>query len=200
LWCLHHINCGARAMGCDRSPANTEGVDPKRISSAKGTGIMNTKNSRRAKWLAIPAAVAAVAVAAPAAASASEPESEPTTIVVTKEWRHLQGWASEKVPAYQCPATNPYLIDKNFAPGGTTLINGVEIDQSGKDPWPIGVSITIWSHEIDGNTGRVYSTGISGAPLASSATNWDPLHIRAYRVKLHCTSNKAEAFSSTSTP
>lgn len=150
----------------------------------------------------VAASVVGLAVAGPVASAQaweSVEEIDAANVVVSKEWRHLKGWESEKVPAYQCPTTHPYLIDQNFAPGGTTLIKGVEINQTA-NPWPIGVSVTVWTPEIDGDTGRVYSRGISSDALASSATNWDPLHTRAYQVKLHCTNDKAQAFSSHSAP
>lgn len=154
----------------------------------------------RSAVLAAPVTAAAVLGSAPAASAATEPVPGTDTVIVTKELRTLAGWESEKVPAYQCPNTHPYLIKENFAPGGTTLIAGVEIDQGGASPWPIGVSITGWVPEIDGYDGKVYSRGISAGALASSATNWDPFSYRSYRVKLHCTDSMAEAFKSDTAP
>ena len=52
--------------------------------------------------------------------------------------RYLTGWLhSERVLPYQCPSSHPWLNGQNYAPFGTLLIRGVEVDQTG----PVGVSI-----------------------------------------------------------
>lgn len=152
----------------------------------------------RTALVALPVGAAALMGSATASASI-EPGSDPDTVIVTKEWRQLAGWESEKVPAYQCPDTHPYLRDQNFAPGGTSLIRGVEIDQNGASPWPIGVSITQWTPYVDGHDGKVYSRGIGAGPIASSATNWT-WEYKSYRVKLHCTDSMALAWKTSSAP
>jgi hypothetical protein len=97
--------------------------------------------------------------------------------------RHLNGfWANESVPAYRCPASRPYLENHNYAPVGTSLINGVEVRQS-SSPWPIGVSVTGAKAEFGTFSPAV---GISDAPFSSSATNWAGGD-KSYQVVLHCT-------------
>jgi hypothetical protein len=46
-------------------------------------------------------------------------------------------WTTESVPAYACPQDHGYLLNQNYAPAGTSLINGVEVEGLGK----VGVSI-----------------------------------------------------------
>ena len=98
---------------------------------------------------------------------------------VTFPARTLTGlWANEYVPAYECPqGDHPYLLQQNYAPGGTSLIDGVAVTGLG----PIGVSIT-------GASGDPYATGtLTGYPW-SSATNWT-FGTNSYHVVLHCTSD-----------
>jgi hypothetical protein len=87
------------------------------------------------------------------------------------------------VPAYKCPAHNPYLYDADYDPGGTTLASGVEVQGLG----PVEVSITGTQQvHLQGSEYRVVATmTVLGS---SSATNWDG-DGSAYRVILHCTSN-----------
>ena len=98
--------------------------------------------------------------------------------------RKLGGfWSNEYVPAYKCPAHNPYLYYADYDPGGTTLAYGVEVQGLG----PVGVSITgTQQAHVQGSEYRVVAT-MTGLG-SSSATNWDG-DGSAYRVILHCTSN-----------
>jgi hypothetical protein len=90
--------------------------------------------------------------------------------------RRLQGfWSNEFVPAYQCPADHPYLLNHDNAPPfGTAIPNGVAVENLG----PVGVSIPVRT-----NSGK-YALGTR----LGSATNWttDP---QSYRVLLQCTSD-----------
>ena len=103
--------------------------------------------------------------------------------------RTLSGlWANESVPAYTCPRGRtggllfPYLDTHDYAPAGTHLPRGVEVQGLG----PIGVSIEAkWTLEFTPN-----SFSLAGYPTGtlrdgSSATNWT-LGTAAYRVILHC--------------
>jgi hypothetical protein len=97
--------------------------------------------------------------------------------------RQLDGlWANEFVPAYQCPDDHQYLYFKNYAPPGTTIPHGVELDRDSD----VGVSITATVRPRGADLiGRTYGTA-TGFPN-SGATNW-ALGKRSYRVILHCTS------------
>lgn len=113
--------------------------------------------------------------------------------------RTLSGlWANEFVPAYSCPGAMggsgsaggtfysytpfPYLDNQDYAPAGTHLPNGVEVQGLG----PIGVQIQAkWTLQF-----RPHSYALAEYPTGtlregSSATNWT-LGTAAYRVVLHC--------------
>ncbi len=98
--------------------------------------------------------------------------------------RHLNGlWANDSVPSYRCPESDPWLYNQNYAPAGTTISRGVEIQEDWGTPWPIGISITA----------TLSSGGLLGHPEAtetgfpnSSATNWT-VGDHWYKVILHCT-------------
>jgi hypothetical protein len=99
--------------------------------------------------------------------------------------RALSGlWANEYVPAYKCPASFPWLLFFNYAPSGTQLPDGVEVDGLG----PIGVSISGVSSAIPGpdsrRPGKLATGTLTGFPN-SSATSWR-LGINSYTVVLHC--------------
>jgi RTX calcium-binding nonapeptide repeat (4 copies) len=113
-----------------------------------------------------------------------------TCTVASHASRSLTGlWANEYVPAYQCPASHPYLEDQNYAPAGTALPQGVAVAGLG----PIGVSIT-GTKTREGppeQDGYIYEHTIAtstGFPN-SSATNWET-DTNSYQVYLHCTSNR----------
>ena len=96
-------------------------------------------------------------------------------------------WANEYVPAYRCPAGHPYLLNQNFAPAGTDLVKGVEVEGLG----PIGVSIT-GSVAIETPQG-LRTTNTTTGGVSSSATNWT-LGSASYKVILHCTSDPAHGY------
>lgn len=100
---------------------------------------------------------------------------------VTFPARSLTGlWANEFVPAYGCPATNPHFNNTSYAPFGTSLPLGVEVQGLG----PIGVAITgTGQYLVSGLYADRTSTGFPD----SSATNWT-FGTHKYRVILHCTS------------
>jgi len=110
--------------------------------------------------------------------------------------RTLTGlWANEYVPSYACPDdasdmgdAHTFLYNQNFAPGGTTVPNGVYVYGLG----PIGVSITEtaagansqWGErepDLEDQAGQT----VTGFP-ASSATNWTSGK-NSYRLQLACT-------------
>jgi Ca2+-binding RTX toxin-like protein len=93
--------------------------------------------------------------------------------------------SNEYVPAYQCPLDHAYLLNKNYAPFGTSLPEGVEIFNLGN----VGVSIT-GAQSRYASDGKPYPVGtLTGFP-SSSATNWAvPSSTQAYQVILHCTSD-----------
>lgn len=110
--------------------------------------------------------------------------------------RTLNGWLSnEFVPAYECPKTgtigptgsqpHPYLLAQNFAPVGTTLPRGVEVQGLG----PVGVSITAVDYNSAGALANQTETGFPN----SSATNWAG-GSQSYRVILHCTSDPNQGY------
>jgi hypothetical protein len=119
----------------------------------------------------------------PFTAECADPQNTDCT-VTEFAYRTLRGlWGNEHVPAYQCPPSHPYLLDRRYAPGGTSLPMGVGVNGSGD----IGISITgiRWSQGIplvlDG-----YAIGTQTGFPNSSATNW-AFGARSYRVLLHCT-------------
>jgi hypothetical protein len=104
--------------------------------------------------------------------------------------RTLTGfWANEHVPAYQCPAPDHrFLLNQKYAPAGTSLPNGVEVEGLG----PIGVSISGVAYERLSN-GEARNTATATGDTASSATNWE-FDTNSYRVILHCTSDPAHGY------
>ena len=81
----------------------------------------------------------------PFVAPCAHPQN-PDCSVTAFPGRSLTGlWANEYVPAYRCPDDHPFLLNQNYAPLGTHLPPGVEIQQSQRgvpgDPWQIGVTI-----------------------------------------------------------
>lgn len=105
------------------------------------------------------------------------PSYTDTLCTVTFPARTLSGlWANEYVPAYKCPSPQPYLTNYDFAPHGTTIPKGVQIQGLG----PIGVSI-LTTLEKDG-----LAQGTATGFPHSSATNWT-IGDASYTVILHCT-------------
>jgi hypothetical protein len=101
-------------------------------------------------------------------------------------------WSSEHVPAYKCPDSHPSLLTQNYAPAGTTLLHGVEVQGLG----PIGVSISGALRAGIYSLGHIppqlflNDVGTQTGDTASSATNWT-LGPASYKVILHCTSDPA---------
>jgi hypothetical protein len=108
--------------------------------------------------------------------------------------RTLNGfWANEYVPAYECPGGHPFLLNVSYAPYGTTLPNGVQVQGLG----PIGVSIrgtadTPLDATVTFNTEYRETRTLTGFPW-SSATNWT-IEPRSYRVILHCTKDSDRGY------
>ena len=100
--------------------------------------------------------------------------------------RTLRGlWANEYVPSYRCPADHPLLAAKvHFAPFGTTLPSGVDVEGLG----PIGVAI-LKTIAVKVDIPGLKATGLAGQTATghpnSSATNWT-FGTRSYRVVLFC--------------
>lgn len=128
---------------------------------------------------------------APCDSQPQVPVGSAASCTVTFPERTLSGlWANEFVPAYRCPTSGlfygnfPYLVNQGFAPAGTTLPKGVEVQGLG----PVGVSIIQHStnNDLYYSTGHFYATGT--VTDVSSATNWN-LGSSSYRVILHCTND-----------
>jgi hypothetical protein len=109
-------------------------------------------------------------------------------------------WGTENVPVYRCPGRvnvdtggephvidHPYLLNQNYAPAGTHLDNGVEVDGLGD----VGALIhTINTPETFQGTGffRVETSSVD-----STVTNWT-LGFQHYTVILHCTSDPTHGY------
>jgi hypothetical protein len=91
-------------------------------------------------------------------------------------------WSSEYVPSYKCPPDHPWLLNRDYAPYGTSIPRGVEIQGLG----PIGVSISVIHRSASPPPSQV--TGTRTGFLASSATNWNGPGA-SYKVILHCSSD-----------
>jgi hypothetical protein len=100
--------------------------------------------------------------------------------------------SNDYVPAYQCPLDHAYLLNKNYAPFGTSLPEGVEVTNLGN----VGVSIT-GAQSRYASDGKPYPVGtLTGFP-SSSATNWAiPSSTQAYQIVLHCTSDLSHSIPS----
>lgn len=124
----------------------------------------------------------------PFIAPCADPQHVDCTVSGFKE-RRLEPplWRNEYVPSYRCPADHPYLLKRNFAPAGTELPLGVEIQEDWGLPWPIGVSISEVSR-VKLKDGSFRARGTSTGLHFSSATLWD-INAHWYRVILHCTSD-----------
>jgi hypothetical protein len=88
------------------------------------------------------------------------------------------------VPSYKCGNASdgdigaPYLYIQSFAPGGTTLPEGVAVLGLG----PIGMSITA---TLAVGPGNGQAGGTRSASPWSSATNWE-ISPNSYSVQLYC--------------
>jgi hypothetical protein len=141
---------------------------------------------------AAPAAGAAQAVggngtnADPFTTACSNPQPVDCTITGFASRSLSRLWTNEFVPAYICPRDDhPYLLNREYAPFGTTLPAGVEIEGLG----PVGVSITGVSQLVRRGRANGTQTGTG----VSSVTNWTP-GTASYRVLLHCTSDPARGY------
>jgi hypothetical protein len=104
------------------------------------------------------------------------------TCIVRFPARTLRGfWANEHVPAYECPVTDRYLVDIDYAPAGTQLPPGVEVQVLG----PIGVTIDGVSSHGRSYGGIPYAAGTLTGFGNSSATNWT-FGDAAYSIVFHC--------------
>jgi hypothetical protein len=122
----------------------------------------------------------------PFTAECADPQNEDCT-VSGFAYRTLNGlWANEYVPAYQCSSSHPYLLEKSYAPSGTTLPVGVGANGLGD----IGMSITgiKWSKGLFPPVYDGYAIGTKTGSPNSSVTNW-AIGPRSYQVQLHCTSD-----------
>jgi hypothetical protein len=126
---------------------------------------------------------------APCDRQPNQPPGSAASCTVSFPARTLSGlWRNEFVPAYSCPksayvTTNfPYLVNQNYAPSGTTLPKGVEVQGLG----PIGAEIRFAKLTQYYSTYLFYATGTLGK--GSSATNWT-VGSASYRVVLHCTND-----------
>jgi RTX calcium-binding nonapeptide repeat (4 copies) len=106
--------------------------------------------------------------------------------------RTLQGlWDNEYVPAYQCATSHPYLVNKSYAPGGTSLPNGVAANGLGA----IGMFITgIRSSEGVFPSFDRYAIGTKTGFPDSSVTNWG-FGRNSYQVQLHCSNNDDNGYT-----
>ena len=100
-------------------------------------------------------------------------------------------WDNEYVPAYQCATSHPFLLQRHYAPGGTTLPLGVAANGLGD----IGMSIT----GIKTSEGILifferYAIGTKTGFPWSSVTNW-AWGRRSYQVQLHCTSDDDNGYT-----
>lgn len=111
-------------------------------------------------------------------------------------------WDREAVPSYQCPADHRFLLNKDYAPVGTRLPLGVEVDGLGwvgvtlsdvisKGPFPTGT--------FNQANGRPIVYDIYyGTARGGQATDWGA-GPNSYRVLLHCTSDLSHAARNTYT-
>lgn len=105
--------------------------------------------------------------------------------------RYLDGfWANEYVPAYRCPSSDPYLLNKKYTPAFSVIGNGIEIQQGHFIEWPIGINIDGQS-SVDSR----FSGTLTGYPN-SSATSWDTRR-NYYQVILHCTADRNRGYNLT---
>ena len=113
-------------------------------------------------------------------------------VVTSFRSRDLGGlWDNEYVPAYQCPPSHPYLIRKNYAPGGTILPPGVGAVGLG----PIGMSIPgIKTAKGLPLVLERYAIGTETGVGASSATNWS-FGVNSYQVQLHCSNDDDDGYT-----
>jgi hypothetical protein len=116
--------------------------------------------------------------------------------------RTLSGaWANEYVPAYRCPPSHPYLLNKTYAPPFTSWGSGVEIvrDEVSGLGYPVSVAITGMSYYKEKTAPNLFGGTRTGFPN-SSATNWLWGGTHSYRIVLHCTSNRCSGTDNVGRP
>jgi len=153
------------------------------------------KHSRRWAWLGLmmaPLVAMLVGVLPTGTAQAATTGFgyDPTVAtVVVNQWITVQPFHLVPIPAYECPSDYPYLQNRDYAPFGTTLVPGVEINQNHPEPWPIGVYIGGHHIRDDG-----YVTGTTGN--LDNATNWAWFDW-SFQVILHCVNDPALGYKYT---
>jgi RTX calcium-binding nonapeptide repeat (4 copies) len=124
----------------------------------------------------------------PYVSDCADPNAQQCAVTTFDERRLSDMWSHEYVPAYRCNVNkHPYLLNQNYAPGGTTLPKGVEVIGLG----PISVSIT--GIAPGSNVGLLYGIGTLTGGLNSSATSWS-FSSNTYRVQLHCSHNVSDGY------
>ena len=121
--------------------------------------------------------------ASPYTAECNPPEPSSTDCAVALWQQTLSGlWTHSGVPAMQCPASHPWLVNQDYTPFGTSVPNGVSVGGLG----PVGIFIS--ADFADSN-------GVAAGTLTdkASATNWTS-GTNTYTVYLHCTHNTGEAY------
>jgi hypothetical protein len=148
--------------------------------------------ARRALAIGLSALAALGAATTAIAPQEARAAAAASVVEFPQETRQLQGfWANEFVPGFQCPASHPFLEKRNYAPAGTSLIPGVSIIQE-REPWPIGVSITL--AKPASGTGERYPHAVGIKSGGTSATNWT-LGGASYQVVLHCTADPSLGYT-----
>jgi hypothetical protein len=124
----------------------------------------------------------------PYVSDCADPGVDKCVLTDFEERRLSDLWSHEYVPAYRCNVDkHPYLLDQNYAPGGTTLPKGVEVIGLG----PISVAIT--GIAVGSVVGENYGIGtLTGFPN-SSATSWS-LSSNTYKVELHCSADLTDGY------
>jgi len=117
--------------------------------------------------------------------------------------------ATEWLSDHVCPPETPYLINHDYAPFGTQVVKGVEIQQN-SDPWAINVYAPMYaSRPVDPDTARPWASpgyliGLhswniesDAAVIVNSVTHWGLASAfsegHKYKLLLHCTDDTSRA-------
>ncbi len=95
---------------------------------------------------------------------------------------NLRWLSSTGIPAFTCPAEDPWLVNQDLSPG-RIVPTGVEVEEAGS----VGVTI---GGANDDTSGLANGWQANGA----SATNWD-VHDHVVQVYAHCTNNPALSYT-----
>ncbi|MBV8988868.1 MAG: hypothetical protein JO372_09950 [Solirubrobacterales bacterium] len=167
------------APSCRRAKAST--VRYVRLPSGRATG-----RAAQASGPQRPVARAAQgngSDASPYTAECNPPEPASTDCAVALWQQTLSGlWTHAGVPAMQCPASHPWLVNQDYTPFGTSVPNGVSVQGLG----PIGIFISADFTDANG-------AAVGTLTDKASATNWTT-GTNTYTVYLHCTHNTGEAY------